>query len=118
VRAPDHQVRVLKRVDHRGHVPGADAQLHAQFTHDGWAPAVQRFEEPQPGVGEAAAGAPVSPPEEGRREAGGLRHQGPPTFRFAQALDRVRIGALAAFLGHLLRRRIQFHQFRVLGWFS
>ena len=99
MRAADHQVRVFQRVDHGGHVPGADAQLHAQFAHDGWAAAMQRFEEAQPGVGEPAAGAAVRPAEEGRGEMGGLRDQGPSAFCLAESRDGPRIGALAAFVG-------------------
>ena len=48
---PAHdQARVLQRVHHRGHVPRADPELVAEVAHDRRAVAVQRLQQPQPGV--------------------------------------------------------------------
>ena len=75
MRAAHHELRVLQRIHHRGHVPRADPELDAEIAHDRRAAAVQRLEQPEPGVGEAAAGPPSIQRTNADGEARGLRDQ-------------------------------------------
>ena len=72
MRAAHYELRVLQRIHHRGHVPRADPKLDTEIPHDRRAAAVQRLEQPEPGVAETAAGPALHPAYERGREADGL----------------------------------------------